>query len=473
MELRQRSSVEAAEKHESVEESSVSLSSRSSLEVRSFASRSSAEVELQLASEQLVRLQEALGRLKRERDFHKMHHRRVVQEKERLITDLKRLRKHVADYEPTLAMLHDKYERAMKEKMLISLDRDRLRVHAEALEAHLRQRDTAAEATKTKQRKAAHELSQEEREEQQLRRLLRVDSNTRRLASSLPTEPVNSPAALRESSSWEGHSAAVAALSLHPTRPLLATAGDDRTWKLWSLPKAELVMSGEGHLDWIAATDFHPGGCLLATASGDRTAKVWDLTEARCVLSLEGHTGAVWSCAWHSDGQRLATASVDHTARVWDVAATRCMLTLRGHVDSVNAVAWQPANGVVRQCNLSHTDVLATASADKTVSLWDARAPSSGALRKCNPQSGMGGQCIATLYGHRNAVSHCSFAPSDGKILASCDADGVVKIWDVRLLGERAEALMSANYNVGANQVAFDRGGAFLAVACEDGAVRV
>lgn len=38
-------------------------------------------------------------KLRKERDFHKMHHRRVVEEKNRLIKDMKRLVRHNAQYE--------------------------------------------------------------------------------------------------------------------------------------------------------------------------------------------------------------------------------------------------------------------------------------------------------------------------------------------------------------------------------------
>ncbi len=60
------------------------------------------------------------------RDFHKMHHQRVAQEKNKLISDIKRLKKHYEHYEPTLKQLQHKYEVVMKEKMLMKLERDRL-----------------------------------------------------------------------------------------------------------------------------------------------------------------------------------------------------------------------------------------------------------------------------------------------------------------------------------------------------------
>lgn len=65
-------------------------------------------------------------KLRKERDFHKMHHQRVAQEKNKLISDIKRLKKHYEHYEPTLKQLQHKYEVVMKEKMLMKLERDRL-----------------------------------------------------------------------------------------------------------------------------------------------------------------------------------------------------------------------------------------------------------------------------------------------------------------------------------------------------------
>ncbi|RKO84244.1 hypothetical protein BDK51DRAFT_33104 [Blyttiomyces helicus] len=65
-------------------------------------------------------------KLRKERDFHRMHHKRVVQEKNKLIGDIKRLKTHYESYEPTLKQLQHKYEIAMKEKMLTKLEKDRL-----------------------------------------------------------------------------------------------------------------------------------------------------------------------------------------------------------------------------------------------------------------------------------------------------------------------------------------------------------
>merc|ERR1711998_94214 len=56
--------------------------------------------------------------LRKERDFHRMHHKRVVQEKNTLVKDLRRLRDHYKHFEPALEETKDKYERLMREKSM-------------------------------------------------------------------------------------------------------------------------------------------------------------------------------------------------------------------------------------------------------------------------------------------------------------------------------------------------------------------
>merc|ERR1711937_224827 len=72
--------------------------------------------------------------LRKERDFHRMHHKRVVQEKNKLIKDLRRLREHYKHFEPALEETKEKYERLMREKSMLKLDRDKLSTKVATLE---------------------------------------------------------------------------------------------------------------------------------------------------------------------------------------------------------------------------------------------------------------------------------------------------------------------------------------------------
>lgn len=81
---------------------------------------------------------------------------------------------------------------------------------------------------------------------------------------------------------FKGHLMGVTSLAYNPKKEILATGSDDTTWKLWSVPSGDLIMSGEGHLDWVGGVEFHPRGNLLATASGDGSVKIWDFVNACC-----------------------------------------------------------------------------------------------------------------------------------------------------------------------------------------------
>ena len=54
-----------------------------------------------------------------------MHHHRVAQEKNKLITDLKRIKSHYETYEPLLKTMKEKYEVAVRDKVINQIEKDR------------------------------------------------------------------------------------------------------------------------------------------------------------------------------------------------------------------------------------------------------------------------------------------------------------------------------------------------------------
>lgn len=395
-------------------------------------------------------------KFRHQRDVHKMHHQRVLQEKDALVAKIKKLEKHVAAYEPLLQELKAKYENSMKEKMLMRLERDRQAAKAEALEAQLKALGSShggAGATASKAKgdsagAAAAPSSKGPSTSSSGKKAKKSENETK-----IPTHDGANPFAAKRfepanvermelTKTCQGHGNSIAGIAFHPKNPIVATVSDDETWKLWSVPACELIMSGEGHRSWLAGITFHPKGTHVATSSGDNTVKVWDFVSASCSLTLTDHAHPVWESVFHHDGDFLVSASMDHTCKLWDLATGKCRKTLRGHVDSVNSVCFQPFTGNI-----------CTGSGDKTVSLWDMRS----------------GLCVQTFYGHQNACNSVAFALA-GDAIASCDADGFVKVWDVRMVAERV-TLDGGQHPL--NSVAFDRSGKVLASASDDGSVKV
>ncbi|XP_070588318.1 sperm-associated antigen 16 protein isoform X24 [Erythrolamprus reginae] len=357
---------------------------------------------------------DALLKMQRERDFHRMHHKRVVQEKNRLINDIKRLKTHYALYEPMLRQLNEKYEILLREKMLTSLERDKVVGQITGLQATLQSLESGNNIH-IPVMKVGHWCDREaglvgpsqralgEAKEQKVHSAVNVQDSAKDTAKQMSkTYPKDSEfpegiqvnpylacakkcvrplksAIYRLSNTLKVHDLAVTCLALHPRKDILVTGSDDRLWKMWAFPNGNIIVKGEGHTDWLSGCCFHP--------------------------------------------------------------SERCRYTLRGHKDSVNSIEFFP-----------FSNIILTSSADKTLSLWDART----------------GLCAQTFYSHLHSCNHATFNMK-GDTIVSCDSYGVLKLWDVR------KGIPMVSIDAGphpGNQVAFDPSGHIVAVASNDGTVK-
>lgn len=465
--------------------------------------------ELSQATEIAAKAQATWDRFRRERDFHRMHHKRVVHEKNKLVVDIKRLQNHYSKFEPMIEELKGKYELAMKEKMLLRLERDRLAARIDALETQLKQgggsgngrgdtmeggvgggqisgtrtmggngipsasgvtipgppihRSGIQAATASSRARVEERFATGPLPNIQAKALAAAAAETAAIAkatripdSKFPVEDPPNPylglafdparaASYKLTGTVKAHSASISSIAFHPSRHIFATTADDMLWRVWSVTSAQ---------------------------------------DAELLMNGEGHRAWLASCDFHPAGDRLATCSGDGIVKIWNLATASCSATFSEHLQTCWGVAfhhsgdflascsmdhsvklWDVHTGRVRQSMRGHEDHVnavvfqpfsanvATASGDKSVSMWDARS----------------GQCVQTFFGHKNAVNSLCFS-TRGDTIASCDADGAVKLWDVKMVREKASASLGMQP---INSVAFDRSAQVLACACEDGVVRV
>lgn len=141
---------------------------------------------------------------------------------------------------------------------------------------------------------------------------------------------------------------------------------------------------------------------LLVSASYDNVIKIWDLISEKCIQTLRGHSATVWHLAVSGNGA-LASSSNDRTIKLWDMHMGKCLHTQQVNRPSL-ITAWR--NGGLAYIDYDNENIhlehfylcdanfsksmkiqnehkysihdlvmlengmLATASNDKTIKLW-------------------------------------------------------------------------------------------------------
>ncbi|KAM8854157.1 U4/U6 small nuclear ribonucleoprotein Prp4 isoform 2-T2 [Synchiropus picturatus] len=155
-------------------------------------------------------------------------------------------------------------------------------------------------------------------------------------------------------------------------------------------------------------------------------------------------------CHFSPDSSMLVTASWSGLCKLWSVPDCKLIRTLRGHNTNVGAAVFRPQAGV----SLDSSDVsLASCAADGSVKLWN--------LKSDEP--------VADIEGHSERVARVCWHPS-GRFLATTCYDRSWRLWDLQV---REEILHQEGHSKQVHDIHFHPDGALAATGGLDAFGRV
>ncbi|KAJ2504550.1 hypothetical protein IWW47_002477, partial [Coemansia sp. RSA 2052] len=142
----------------------------------------------------------------------------------------------------------------------------------------------------------------------------------------------------------------------------------------------------------------HGGG---ATGGPSRRKEAKQL---KCYAELDGHEGAIYSTQYSGSGGLVASASFDKTVRVWDIGEQKSVAVLEGHQQSVFDVAWREDSAA-----------LASAAFDRTCIEWDIATKAATTRLQCEGLV----QCVR-------------YSTHNPRVIFAGDSAGFISIHDTR-----------------------------------------
>lgn len=208
------------------------------------------------------------------------------------------------------------------------------------------------------------------------------------------------------------HKGPIFALKWNKKGNYILSAGVDKTTIIWDASSGRCTQQFAFHsapaldVDWQSNNTF-------ASCSTDQCIHVCKLASEKPIKTFQGHTNEVNAIKWDPQGNLLASCSDDMTLKIWSLKQDTCVHDLQAHSKEIYTIKWSPTGPGTNNPNAQL--ILASASFDSTVRLWDVER----------------GQCIHKLTRHLEPVYSVAFSP-DGRRIASGSFDKCVHIWNVQ-----------------------------------------
>lgn len=192
--------------------------------------------------------------------------------------------------------------------------------------------------------------------------------------------------------------------------------GIDGVAELHSVATGQKLVRFEGHRDAVQDAELSPDGRWLATAGYDRSIRLWKVADHSLVWSNSVHNGAVFDLAFDPSGTVLASASADQTVKLWRVRDGLRLDTLNQPQGDLNRVLFTPDG----------QHVLAV-GADRRIHQWRFVSREAPAL---NP-------VVTARFAHEAGIVSMALS-HDGRYLVTGAIDRSLKQWRLPELQEVA-----------------------------------
>ena len=311
-------------------------------------------------------------------------------------------------------------------------------------------------------------------------------------------------------------------VAFSPTGKTAASAHDDGNIRVWDIETGELRSLLQGHRGAVNQVVYSEDSQRLFSSSDDATIKVWDVQTLVALETLTGPTEPVTVILVRIDERDLDDQTKQRTETIGGLSSvlwTWEPQSSEGHDLEGNRfppmqrlalyskefeiqLAFSNGDSTIRFLDqdplVGHTApvefltfapdgrLLASASRDNTVRLWQTETSRSATLEetefeieeskrrrsKAVDTNQLGGKASPNsfvLQGHRGEVKHVDFS-NDGRLLASGSTDDSVIVWDVATHKPRTTL---SGHGRDVNWVDFSPDGTTLATASDDGTVKI